>query len=304
MRNSLIYWWSILRDSIQLWVDCNAFTYAGALAFYTLFSLAPIMVIAVAVIGVFFGEEAAQGQIVADLEEAIGRQPASAVEEALARSRIEGGGLLPTLMSIGGLLVGATVVFAQMQQSLNAIWGVMAKPERSGIFIFIRSRLLSLAMVLSIGFILLVSMLASIALRVAVRYAEAWIPLTGGLLSAGELLVFLLLITGLFALIFRVLPDVVVNWRDVAVGAVVTAILFSVGRYIIAVYLVYTAPDSAYGAAGSLVILLLWVYYSTLILLFGAAFTKVHMLARGKHVVPRNLAAVVKNQIIEEPQPR
>lgn len=303
MLNAIFYWWRIVRDSIQLWIDSSAFTYAGALAFYTLFSLAPIMVIAVAVIGTVFGEEAAQGQIVAELEEAIGRQPAGAVEEALARSRMEDGGLFPTLMSIGGLLVGATVVFAQMQLSLNAIWGVMAKPSRSGVLILIRNRLLSLAVVLAIGFILLVSMLASVALRAALRFAETWIPLPGELLNAGEMLLSLMLITGLFAMIFKILPDVVVSWRDVAIGAVVTALLFSVGRYVIALYLVYTAPDSPYGAAGSLVILLLWVYYSTLILLFGAAFTKVHMLARGKPVVPRNLAVVVKSQIVEEDQP-
>lgn len=302
IRRLANYWWTILRDAIQLWNARNAFTYAGALAFYTLFSLAPVVIIAVGVTGLVFGEEAAHGQVVGMLEETIGREAAGAVEEAVFRSRLDNAGLLPTLLGIGALLVGATTVFAQMQASLNAIWGVMARPTRSSILVLLKSRLLSLTIVLAIGFILIVSLVLSIGLRAVLRYAEPWVPIPAGLVGAGEFVLSLLVLGVLFGLIFKVLPDVVTGWRDVASGALVTALLFGAGRYVVSAYLVYTAPASAYGAAGSLVILLLWVYYSSLILLFGAAFTRVHLLARGGQVIPRNMAVVVRNEIVETPR--
>ena len=304
LRETGVFWWCILREAVRLWLDRNAFTYAGSLAFYTLFSLAPVVIIAVTVIGLFFGEDAAQGQIVAQLEEAIGAEAAGAVEVAVARSRIEEAGLFPTVLGIVALLVGATTVFAQMQASLNAIWGVTAKPTRSGLLIFIRNRVLSLTVVLAIGFVLLVSLLAGVALRALINFAEDQIPVPGGVLSGSEFAVSIAVVALLFATIFKILPDVVMTWRDVAVGAVVTAVLFAVGRFAIATYLAYTATASTYGAAASLVMLLLWVYYSSLILLFGAAFTRANLEARGRRVIPRNLAVCVKSKILEEPPPR
>lgn len=296
----LLYWFRILRDSGHLWLERNAFAAAGSLAFYTLFSLAPVVIIAVTMIGLVFGEDAAQGQIVAQLEGAIGEDAAGAVEVAVAQSRIEQAGLFPTLIGVAVLIVGATTVFAQMQYSLNMIWGVVPKPTRSGLLILIRSRLLSLAIALSVGFVLMVSLVFGVALRAVINFADEWMPIPGGLLSGSEFLVSLAMIAVLFATIFKVLPDVVLGWRDVLPGAVVTAVLFSLGRYGIATYLAYTATASTYGAAGSLVMLLLWVYYSSLILMFGAAFTKVHLLARGQPIIPRNLAVRVRNEIVEE----
>jgi len=222
----------------------------------------------------------------------------------VARSRIEEAGLFPTVLGIVALLVGATTVFAQMQVSLNAIWGVTAKPTRSGLLIFIRNRVLSLTVVLAIGFVLLVSLLAGVALRALINFAEDQIPVPGGVLSGSEFAVSIAVVALLFATIFKILPDVVMTWRDVAVGAVVTAVLFAVGRFAIATYLAYTATASTYGAAASLVMLLLWVYYSSLILLFGAAFTRANLEARGRRVIPRNLAVCVKSKILEEPPPR
>ncbi len=297
------YWVFILRDTVKLWLELNAFAHAGSLAFYTLFSLAPVMIIAVTMIGVVLGEEAAQGQIVAQLEEAIGAEAAAAVEGAVAQSRLDQAGLLPTVIGLTAMLVGATTVFAQMQQSLNAIWGVRAKPSRSSIFLLIKSRVLSLTVVLSIGFILLVSLLFSVVLRAVIRFADEWIPLPPGVVGSMEFVISLMLIALLFAMIFKILPDVITSWRDVALGALVTAVLFALGRYGIAIYLTHAAPASTYGAAGSLVLLLLWVYYSSLILLFGAAFTRTHMEARGRPIIPRNTAVCVKSQIIEQPGP-
>lgn len=300
IKDMTLFWWRIVRDAIRLWIERNAFSYAGSLAFYTLFSLAPTVVIAVTVIGVVLGEDAAQGQIVAQLQDTMGREAATAIEHAVAQSRIEESGILPSLMGIGALLVGATTVFAQMQFSLNTIWGVTAKPSGNSLLIFIKNRLLSLTVVLSIGFILMVSLVLGVALRAILKGAESLLPAVGALLSGAEFLVSLALIALLFATIFKVLPDVVLRWRDVLIGAAVTAVLFALGRYGIAAYLAYTATASTYGAAGSVVLILLWVYYSSLILLFGAAFTKCHLLGRGLAIVPRNSAVLVKRELLTD----
>jgi membrane protein len=297
-KHRALRWWAITRDAIRLWLDCDAFTYAGSLAFYTLFSLAPVVIIAVAVIGLVLGEQAAQGQIVAQLQDVMGRQAATAVEEAVARSRIQASGLLPVLLGVAALLVGATTVFGQMQASLNAIWGVAARPDRNSVLAFVKTRLLSLTVVLVIGFVLLVSLLLGVVLRAVLHFTHELAPGVAALLGSSEVLVSLAANVLLFGAIFKVLPDVVLRWRDVIVGAVVTAALFSMGRYAIAVYLTYTATASTYGAAGSVVLILLWVYYSSLILLFGAAFTKSQLLARGGVVVPGESAVRVRRELV------
>ncbi|MCO7245182.1 YihY/virulence factor BrkB family protein [Halomonas sp. Mc5H-6] len=296
LKRSACFWGNVIRDSASLWLKRNAFSYAGSLAFYTLFSLAPTIIIAVTVIGLVLGEEAAQGQIVAQLQGTIGPDAAAVVEEAVAQSRIQEAGVMPTLLGVGALVVGATTVFAQMQFSLNTIWGVTAKPTANGALVFIKNRILSLTVVLSIGFILLVSLVLGVAIRSALGAADQLLPYVGLLSQVAESLVSLLVVALLFATIFKVLPDVVLSWQDVLIGALVTAVLFTIGRSVIAVYLAYTATASTYGAAGSVVMVLLWVYYSSLILLFGAAFTRSLLLRRGRPLVPRNSAVVIKYQ--------
>ncbi|WP_133482157.1 MULTISPECIES: YihY/virulence factor BrkB family protein [Halomonas] len=300
LRESGTFWWRVMKAAVELWLERNAFSYAGSLAFYTLFSLAPTMIIAVTIIGVVLGEEAAQGQIVAQLQGTMGHDAATAIEQAVAQSRIEESGLLPTLLGVGALLIGATTVFAQMQFSLNTLWGVTAKPSSNSVLMFLKNRLLSLVVVLAIGFILLMSLVLGVAVRSLLQAADDLLPYIGLLTTAAESLVSLAVIAALFATIFKVLPDVVLRWRDVLVGAVVTAVLFAIGRSGIAIYLAYTATASTYGAAGSVVMILLWVYYSSLILLFGAAFTKCHLLALGKTVVPRNAAVLVRHELLEQ----
>jgi membrane protein len=298
IRQWLRPWWRIARNAVQLWLDNQAFSHAAALAFYTLFSLAPVVIIAVSIIGIVLGEQAAQGEIVGQLADVMGHQAAAAVEQAVARSRIETSGLLPTLLGFGALLVGATTVFAQMQSALNAIWNVTARPDRSSLWSLVKTRLLSLAVVLAIGFVLLVSLLLGVMLRAFFQFADQFLPAVATLLSAVELTVSLVVVALLFATIFKVLPDVVLRWRDVMVGAAVTAVLFSVGRYGIAAYLAYTATASTYGAAGSVVLILLWVYYSSLILMLGAAFTRTHLQERGGSVWPRNGAVRVHQAVL------
>ncbi|MDX5379065.1 MAG: YihY/virulence factor BrkB family protein [Halomonas sp.] len=297
---SFRFWWNTIRQAVSLWLERNAFSYAGSLAFYTLFSLAPTVIIAVAVIGIVFGADAAQGEIVARFEGALGEEAARSIEQAVARSRIEESGLMPTLLGFGGLLVGATTVFAQMQYSLNMIWGVTAKPSRNSVLVFLKQRLLSLTVVLAIGFIMLVSLLVGVMVRAMLQAIGDAMPLVGPVTAGAEFLISLAVIAALFATIFKVLPDVVLSWRDVLLGAVVTALLFAIGRSAIASYLAYTATASTYGAAGSLVMILLWVYYSSLILLFGAAFTRSYLVAKGREVVPRNSAVVVRRELVTE----
>ncbi|MGC3872345.1 YihY/virulence factor BrkB family protein [Halomonas sp. GXIMD04776] len=302
IKNEIVSWFRIVRNAIQLWLQHNAFSYAGSLAFYTLFSLAPTIIIAVTVIGLVLGEEAAQGQIVSQLSDVMGPGAASAIENAVSQSRIETSGIIPTLLGIGALLVGATTVFAQMQFSLNTIWGVIPRPDRSGILQFLKSRFLSLAVVLAIGFVLLVSLVAGVAIQAVFQFASGWLPWVKGLLGGTEQLLSLMAVTLFFATIFKVLPDVVLSWRDVLVGAIITAVLFSIGRFGISAYLAYTATASTYGAAGSLVLILLWVYYSSLILLFGAALTRTHLEERGKPIIPRNMAVRVKREMLARDQ--
>ena len=297
---SIRHTWALFTQAVGVWLERNAFVHAGSLAFYTLFSMAPIVIIAVSIAGAIFGEEAARGEVVTQLNGIIGQEAAEAVEEAVARSRPEAAGLFPTVAGVLALLVGATTVFAQMQISLNRIWGVVARPQRSGLFLLLKSRLLSLTIVLTIGFVLLVSLLLSVAVRAILRYAESWVPVPPLALTGAELLLSLVSITVLFAVIFKVLPDAVVDWHDVWFGAAVTAVLFVIGRYGIAFYLTYTAPNSSYGAAGALVLILMWVYYSSLILFFGAALTKARHLASGRDVVPKATAVRVKEELVEE----
>ncbi len=284
----LRWWLDVVVAAGRNWIESQAFIYAAALAFFTTFSIAPVMIVAVAVVGLILGPRAAEGQLLEQLRGVIGPEAAGAVETAVVNSQIDQSGWLPTLAGIAATVVGATTVFAQMQQSLNAIWGVAPQPQRSGLWKFVKARLLSLTVVLAIGFVLLVSLALSVSLRAVIVFADQWLPVPGSVMVGAEFVVSLTVITLLFAAIFKVLPDVVLSLRDVLVGGFVTALLFTLGRLLIAMYLTSTATASAYGAAGSLALLLLWVNYSSLILLFGAAFTRAQFEARGHRIVPRN----------------
>lgn len=300
IKRSIIFWSKVFKDAVQLWLERNAFSYAGSLAFYTLFSLAPTVIIAVTVIGIVLGEDAAHGQIVAQLQDTMGMDAAIAIEQAVAQSRIKEAGILPTVLGIATILIGATAVFSQMQFSLNTIWGVTARPTANSALIFLKNRFLSMTVVLSFGFILLVSLAAGVAVRAMLQAADNLLPYTSVLASSAESLISLGVVVLLFATIFKVLPDVVLRWQDVLIGAVVTAVLFTVGRSVIAVYLSHTATASTYGAAGSVVMILLWVYYSSLILLFGAAFTRSLLLRRKRPLIPRNSAVLVQREFIDK----
>ncbi|MBN7796483.1 YihY/virulence factor BrkB family protein [Parahaliea mediterranea] len=297
----LKYWSGIFRQAADFWLKSHAFANAGSLAFFTLFSIAPVMIVIVSVIGVFYGQEAAEGQLVLQLQETIGPEAAEAVQTAVASSSLKGGGLMATIGGIAAMLIGATTVFGQMQHSLNEIWAVVPKPSRNSLFLLLRKRLTSLTIVLAVGFVMLVSLSLSVGLRLLIQHFQGWLPWYDVAFSALDLLLSLLVVSLLFGTIFKVLPDVELSWRDVALGSILTAVLFSIGRSLIALYLSYTATASTYGAAGSLVLLLLWVNYSSLILLYGAAFIRAHLRARGRVIQPKSVAVRVRQEIIEEP---
>ncbi len=295
------YWTSIFRSAVSNWLESQAFIYAAALAFFTVFSIAPVVIVVVAIAGVFLGEMAARGQIFEQLQEVLGAEAAEVVQTAVINSQIDQSGLMPTLVGLVATVVGATTVFAQMQQSLNQIWDVAPRPSRSSIWLFLQARVLSLTIVLAIGFVLMVSLLLSVALRTVMAFAEQWLPVPAWAMISLEVAISLGVITLLFAAIFKILPDVILSWRDVLAGAFITALLFTIGRSLIAMYLANTATASTYGAAGSLVLLLLWVNYSSLILLFGAAITRAHCQARGVRIRPRNTAVCVQRKLIDAP---
>lgn len=303
MKAWLRYWLGVGKRTVRLWLDAQVFIHAAALAFFTVFSVAPVVIVVVTIVGLVLGESAAQGEIAQQLEAAIGPEAATAVQTAVAGSRIERSGILPSLAGVAAMLFGATTVFAQMQNALNAIWGVAPRPTRSSLLIYLKGRLLSLTVVLALGFVLLVSLLLSVLVQALVTFAQDWLPVPSALLLSLDGVVALAVVTLLFATIFRVLPDVLLGWRDVWLGAVVTALLFALGRSLIAFYLSHTATASTYGAAGSLVLLLMWVNYSSLILLLGAAFTRANAEARGVTVRPRPTAICVHRELVEADAP-
>jgi membrane protein len=271
---TLSQWPALAKDAVAAWLDDRAPSMGAALAYYTLFSIAPLLLIVIALAGALFGAEAAEGEIVRQLQHLIGADGAKAIQGLLAsvRQREQSGwGAV-----LGGvlLLVGATSVFAELQESLDRIWRAPARPGMPGWWPLLRSRLLSFGLILGVGFLLMVSLVTSAALSAWGRW---WAPVFGDvawLLQAANAALAFALTTTLFAMIYRFMPSVHVRWRDVWLGALVTAALFTLGKSLIALYIGTTAVASAFGAAGSLVVLLVWVYWSAQVFLIGAEFTR------------------------------
>ena len=280
----------VLRAAVDGWFDDKIPQLGAALAYYTLFSLAPLLIIAIGIAGLIFGEKAARGEVVTQVESAIGQPAASAVQDLLISTGSGGGSILATIGGIGLLLFGASGAFVQLQDSLNWIWKVQPKPGR-GIRGVIRDRLLSFLVVLSTGLLLFASLLLNAALAVLERFlASDALPGGTHLWQALSSAVSLLIVMLLFALIYRVLPDVQISWRHVWLGAILTALLFTAGKYVIGLYLGWTATASVFGAAASLVVILIWLYYSAQILLFGAELTHAFAQHCGVATVPKHNA--------------
>ncbi|MCC5834632.1 MAG: YihY/virulence factor BrkB family protein [Opitutales bacterium] len=290
----------ILARAGKGWLADKAFQHAAALAFYTLFSMAPLLILVITVTGLLFGQDAAEGQLLETLEAWIGAEGAVTVQKAIAEMNPQQSGWLATFLGFCLLAVGATTVFGQLQLSLNQIWEVAPSPKKSGVLMLLKTRLLSLTLVLTIGFLLLVSFLLTATLSTLVIFFSDYVPMPGGLLKLADIIVSFLIISGLFAAIFKVLPDVHLPWREALYGSAITAALFILGKYLIAIYITQTGATSAYGAAGSLVAILIWVNYSGLILFFGVQVTKSYALERGVPILPKSTAIRMTYHPVED----
>ena len=258
------------------------------------FLLAPLMTIAIAIAGFFFGKEAAQGQIFDELRVLLGEEGGKAVEEMVQSASAQPTvGIVATIISVVMLLFGASGVFGQLQASLNAMWGVKPKPGR-GVLGMIKDRLLSFGFTLVVGFLLLVSLLLTAGIALMAGWIGGLMPGSESLAQILNIVLSLAMITLLFAMIFKFLPDAKVAWRDVWIGAFLTALLFTIGKFALGIYLGKSGVASSYGAAGSLIVLLLWVYYSSQILFFGAEFTQVYANRFGSRVAPADNAVPVE----------
>ena len=277
--------WHLIKEAAADWSHDRAPRLGAALAYYTVFSLVPFLVVVIALIGLVLGQEAAQSAILSHIATMVGDQSAAAIKDMIRRADQPSTGLVATVLAVVTLLFGASGVFGQLQDALNTVWGVEPKEGR-GVWGFIKDRFLSFVAVLGTGFLLLVSLILSSALAAFGKWFSGLLPLPEALLHLFNFALSFVVVTGLFALIFKVLPDAKVAWRDVWVGALLTAALFTIGKYALGLYLGKSNVASAYGAAGSLVLILLLVYYSAQILLYGAEFTQVYANRLGERIVP------------------
>ena len=292
-------WPTIFLKAGRAWNADNVFQHSAAVSFCTLFSLAPITIIAATVAGLFVGKEVAGHQLEIQVGALMGASSAELVSSAAKAAQAQNDSWLATAVGIVLVIVGATTVFAQLQDSLNAIWGVRTRPSKSGWAVLIFHRLVSFAMVLTIGFVLLVSLVLTTFLTSALGHFSGTVLASPALLKAADLGVGLVVITGLFALMFKVMPDVRISWKESWLGAVLTAVLFTLGRYLIALYLGHSTVASIYGTAGSLVALLIWVYYSCAIFFFGVEFIRAYrQVAHHLAVEPKETAVVVREEIL------
>ncbi len=284
------------KDTFDSWNKDHAPRLGAALAYYTVFSLGPLLIIVIAIAGLVFGTQAVQGQIMGQIQSLVGDQGAAFIQTAIESASKPRDSVIATVIGVVTLLLGALGVFGQLQDALNAIWGVTPKPDR-GWKGMLKDRLLSFSMVLVVAFLLLVSLVLSAALTAFFTYFGNLAPMSATVAQGVYFFASFLVITLLFALLFKYLPDAEISWGNVWIGAAMTSLLFTIGKFILGFYLGSSAFGSTYGAAGSLVVVLVWVYYSAQILFFGAEFTKVYATRYGKGIVPAPNAVRVTEEI-------
>ena len=272
---------SLLRETVRQWDTHRVPKMGAALSFYTVFSLAPLAIMVLSLVSLVVERNAARAEIVGQFRNFVGVEGAEIMEMILAKTAADSAGLLGTLIGFIVLLVGASGVFGELQDSMNQIWGVSSK--RHPVFILVKERVFSFAMVFVMGFLMLVSFLFSAAIAAAGGWLHSRFPGLDGPWNFGNAVVSLVVIALLFALIYRMVPDARITWRDVWLGAVLAALLFELGKFVLGFYFGRSALASSYGAAGSLIIILVWVFYSAQILFFGAAFTQVYATRFGSH---------------------
>ena len=289
MKKKLTFYWSVLKKAFAGFVEHNATRMSASLSYYTLFSLAPMLLTIIALTSIFVGQDAVEGQVYGQIKGLLGSDAAKQIQDIIKNTQQSGQSGWAAVVGSVTLLIGATGTFAEMQDAINLIWGLKPKP-RNGIVSYLITRLLSFSLIVSLGFLLLVSLgvnalLNAFSERAEALFSEATFYIFWGL----NIFVVWSVIALLFAIIFKVLPDGKIGWKEALIGAGFTSLLFMLGKYGIGLYLGQSSVGSAYGAAGSVVLILLWVYYSALILYFGAEFTKAYTELTGKHIVPNEL---------------
>jgi membrane protein len=277
--------WILVRDTYYNWSEDNASTLGAALAFYTIFSLAPILIIIVAIVGFILGKVSVHSYILGELAQFVGEHNAEYVMNTINRSYQASSGIIATIVAVTLMLIGATTVCVMLKDSLNTMWGVDLSSY--GIWDTIKSRIRSLLIVLLAGAFIMLSMIISSIIATMNIFISHYVSIPFNLLGWLNYLISLILLSLLFALLFKALPDVKISWKDVWIGGAITALLFTLGRYLLSLYLARSTLGSAYGAAGSLVVLLLWVYYCAQIVFLGAEFTQVYARRHGSDIVPK-----------------
>ena len=285
----------ILNDTFQNFIDDRALKFSASLSYYTLFSLAPLLLLMISLASVFFGKEAIQGQVFGEINGVLGNDAAAQIQEIIKNLELSGKTTFALIVGGVTLIIGATTVFGEIQDSINIIWKVKAKPKR-GWLKWIKDRLLSSSLVAGLGFLLIVSLMVNGVLLALSDWMKNFFPEgTLILFQLVNILVSFTVITALFGVIFKVLPDAKIAWKDVKAGAFFTACLFMLGRFLIGIYIDYSDTGSAYGAAGALIVILVWVYYIAAILYFGAEFTKVYAEFTGARIEPADYAVYVEH---------
>ena len=296
---------ALLKETVIDWNDDDVPRLGASLAFYTLLSLAPLLVVVVAIAAVAYGKQAAQGQLFWQIQGLVGSEGAHAIQRMLEGAYKPGTGALATVLGLLTLAVGASSVVVELRGALNTIWHVSVRPDSTGLSTVLRlakERFYSFALVLGVGFLLLVSLVLNACLAVIGKFFGSFLPAPEGVLQASASLISFLVITGLFAAIYKVMPDVHLRWSDVIVGSSVTAFLFTAGKHVIGLYLGKASFGSTYGAAGSLVVVLVWVYYSSQLFFLGAEFTKVYTKRFGSHFTAKlKLNAPKPDSIVVNP---
>ena len=289
----------LFKDTFSAFNDDRCMKLSAALSYYTIFSLPPLLIIIISISGFFFGADAVRGQLFGQIKGIVGNESALEIQEMIRNVKLSSGGVGATIVGIITLFFGASGVFAEIQDSINFIWGLKAKP-RKGLIRYLVNRLLSFSMVGTMGFLLIVSLVVSAVMDLLSQRLENFFPdITVYLFYALNICVIFGIITVLFSFIYKTLPDAKLAWKDALRGAAFTSILFMVGKLIISLYLSKSTIASAYGAAGSVILILVWVYYSSIILYFGAEFTKASAVARGRKIIPNTYSVLIDTEEVE-----
>jgi len=289
----------VLKDSFKGFGNDKITKLSGSLAYYTVFSLGPLMVVIISLCSIFLGREAVEGGVYGQLKNFVGPDTASQLQEIIKNASISGKGTFAAIIGGITLLIGATTVFGDIQDSINKIWGIRPKPKRGWVKM-LQNRFLSFSVIATLGFLLLVSLGVSAIIEALMnRFTARYPDVAVIVIYIVNLLLTLGITTLIFAVVFKVLPDARIQWKDIMAGAVTTAILFMLGKFAISFYIGKTNIGSTFGAAGSLVILLLWVYYSSIILYFGAEFTKAYAIKYGDAIHPNEYAVTMKEVVVE-----